>query len=135
MNKTLITENINTCIIIFNNLAEETIDIAQFIDNNYFSQKKVEEITKKMNSYRIEEMKLEREFIKKVVNHIEFTNTGKEVSNNGSLYELFKSSVFNINLAIYYIDKKEEQSIVDFLINLLYEKYINESFFYLPQLW
>ena len=53
----------------------------------------------------------------------------------GSLLELFNSSQFNINLLIYYLDKREEQGISDTLVNLMYKNYINESFFYLPQLW
>jgi hypothetical protein len=109
------------------------LNINQYIDTHFFSQKKVEEITKKVNSQRLEEIKLEREFIKKVVNHIEL-NYGKD-GNNGSLYDLFKSQVFNINLVIYYLDKKEETGIFDTLINILYERFINESFFFLPQLW
>jgi hypothetical protein len=80
----------------------------------------------------MEEMRLEREIVKKVAGHIEL-NDKKE--KNGSLYDLFSSSVFNINLVIYYLDKKEEPGIIDMLINLLYEKFINESFFYLPQIW
>lgn len=59
----------------------------------------------------------------------------KKIPFLGSLLELFYSNQFNIHLLIYYLDRREEQGIIDTLINLMYDRYINESFFYLPQLW
>jgi hypothetical protein len=131
MNKNLVHSNSNGGTT--NENEDENINIELYLENHYFSQKKVEEITKKVYSVRMEEMKLEREFTKKVACHIDFVGDKKD--NNGSLYELFSSTVFNINLVIYYLDKKDEPGIIDTLINLLYGKFINESFFYLPQLW
>jgi hypothetical protein len=59
----------------------------------------------------------------------------KKIPFLGSLLELFNSSQFSIHMLIYYLDRREEQGIIDTLINLMYKRYINESFFYLPQLW
>lgn len=52
----------------------------------------------------------------------------------GSLYNLFDSQYFDIHLLLYYLDKKDEQGIVDVLMNIMNKKFINESFFYIPQL-
>lgn len=53
----------------------------------------------------------------------------------GSLYNLFDSFLFDIHFLICYLDKIDNQGIADTLMNLMYKKFINESFFYLPQLW
>ena len=53
----------------------------------------------------------------------------------GSLFYLFDSFLFDIHLLMCYIDKIDTQGITDTLVNLMYKKFINESFFYLPQLW
>lgn len=47
---------------------------------------------------------------------------------------LFISDLFDINLLICYLDKKEDQGSIDYLVNKLHEKFINESYFYIPQL-
>ena len=53
---------------------------------------------------------------------------------NGSLYELFTSEYFTIEFLIDYLIHKEDIYIVDFCTNLLYEKFINNTYYYLPQL-
>jgi len=57
-----------------------------------------------------------------------------EKSNLGSLYELFNNEYFTFEKLLYYLNTKEEIGIIDYLINLMYSKFINESFFYIPQL-
>lgn len=53
----------------------------------------------------------------------------------GSLCSLFLSEYFTIDMAMEYLQKKEDKGTIDFLVNLLFtEKYIDYSFFYLPQL-
>ena len=54
--------------------------------------------------------------------------------NNGVLYEFFYSDKFNIDLLIIYLHKENNITIIDTLIELMYQKYINQSLFYLPQL-
>ncbi len=61
------------------------------------------------------------------------SNKKKKV-NNGNLYELFYSDIFNIDLLIIYLNKENNITIIDTLIELMYKKYINQSLFYLPQL-
>ena len=58
----------------------------------------------------------------------------KKKINNGALYEYFYSEKFNIDLLIIYLNKINNIAIIDTLIELMYEKYINQSLFYLPQL-
>jgi phosphatidylinositol 4-kinase B len=60
----------------------------------------------------------------------------EEKPNNwlGSLYNLFNSEYFDVHLLLYYLDKKDEQGIVDVLMNIMNKNFINESFFYIPQL-
>ena len=75
------------------------------------------------------------EIIKKIEKNIKFLK--KENKNNlGSLYELISGKdVFDINLLLYYLDVKEEVSIIDILVNKLYEdQYKDKIIFYLPQI-
>jgi hypothetical protein len=53
----------------------------------------------------------------------------------GSLYNLFDSLFFDIHFLICYLDKNDNEGIIDTLVNIMYKRFINESFFYLPQLW
>jgi hypothetical protein len=53
---------------------------------------------------------------------------------NGSLYELFTSELFTMDFLIDYLIHKEEIFIIDFITNLLYEKFKNNTYYYLPQL-
>ena len=62
------------------------------------------------------------------------TNIIKKKINNGLLYEFFYSDKFNIDSLIIQLNKQSKPSIIDTLIELVYQKYINESLFYLPQL-
>ena len=51
-----------------------------------------------------------------------------------SLYNLFHNKNFNIDSLIFYITKQQNQCIIDELVNLIYTKYQNDSFFYILQL-
>ena len=53
---------------------------------------------------------------------------------NGSLYDLFTSELFTMDFLIDYLIHKEETFIIDFITNLLYEKFKNNTYYYLPQL-
>ena len=53
---------------------------------------------------------------------------------NGSLYELFTSEYFTMDFLIDYLIHREEIFIIDFTINLLYDKFKNNTYYYLPQL-
>lgn len=73
--------------------------------------------------------------IKKISKKIEVITTGEYRKNNcGSLYELFQSDYFDMNLLVCYLDKKDEVGVVDTLVNIMFRRYINESFFYIPQI-
>ena len=53
---------------------------------------------------------------------------------NRSLYDLFCSELFTIELLLDYLIHKEDQNIIDFLIDLLYKRFQNNILYYLPQL-
>ena len=51
-----------------------------------------------------------------------------------SLYESFCSELFSIELLLDYLIHKEDQNIIDFLVDLLYKRFQNDMLYYLPQL-
>lgn len=54
--------------------------------------------------------------------------------NNRSLYELFCSELFTIELLLDYLIHKEDPNIIDFLIDILYNRFQDNILYYLPQL-
>ena len=58
----------------------------------------------------------------------------KKNNENKNLYNFFKSQEFSIDLLMVHLNKQTRISIIDTLVELMYKKYINQSFFYLPQL-
>ena len=81
-------------------------------------------------------MKIEKKIIEKISSHIETENSIEKYNKtNGSLYSLFENQYFDMNFVIFYLEKYNESGIIDNLVNIMYERFINESFFYLPQLW
>ena len=50
------------------------------------------------------------------------------------LTQLFFSDTFTIDTLLYYIEKKSSPSVVDMLVNLLSQRYLKETLFYLPEL-
>ena len=53
---------------------------------------------------------------------------------NRSLYELFCSELFSIELLLDYLIHKEDPNIIDFLVDILYNRFQNNILYYLPQL-
>ena len=53
---------------------------------------------------------------------------------NRSLYELFCSDLFTIELLLDYLIHKEDPNIIDFLIDILYNRFQDNILYYLPQL-
>ena len=51
-----------------------------------------------------------------------------------SLYNLIKCDYFDTAMLIRYLHEKDEIGILDLLINTMYEKHIDKSYFYVPQL-
>ena len=51
-----------------------------------------------------------------------------------SILNYFSSENFNIHQLVYNLGHRQEKGITDFLMNLMSEKLINQSFYYLPQL-
>ena len=105
--------------------------------SSFFSHQKAEEARMKYNSYRTILRKKQLKVVGKIASLIECEksdeNEGKK--NNGSLYRLFDSGYFDMDFVMFYLEKHEENGILDTLINFIYEKFINDSVFYLPQLW
>lgn len=60
--------------------------------------------------------------------------TNKKYYNNDSLYNLLNSECFDMNLVMYYLSIKDESTIIDVLVNIIYSKCIDQSLFYIPQL-
>jgi hypothetical protein len=76
-----------------------------------------------------------KRFIKRLIQSMKLDTNGEKKENDcGSLFRLINSEYFDIHMLICYLDKKEEPGIIDNLINLTHSKFINESFFYIPQL-
>ena len=53
---------------------------------------------------------------------------------NKSLYELFCSDLFTIELLLDYLIHKEDPNIIDFLMDVLYNRFQDNILYYLPQL-
>ena len=53
---------------------------------------------------------------------------------DSNLFEITTSHFFTINELITQLEKAKDISIIDYMVNLMHEKYLNESFFYLSQL-
>lgn len=58
----------------------------------------------------------------------------KKKNFQGSLYNLFFSPYFNLDLLIYYLFSRENAGIVDTLVNLINIRFMNQTFFYIPQI-
>lgn len=107
---------------------------------NFFSKEKAEEISRQNNMLRLKETQKINSIILKALPHMSTdleivrARTRKHSLNNGSLYKMFISDVFTMDMVMIYLDLKKEKTIIDTLINLMYSKYIHQSFFYLPQL-
>lgn len=117
---------------------EDKFELGKFIINEFFSPQKTDEINKRLQKSKEEVYKIEVEIIKRISGKIYLNANNKPESKKvakGSLYDLFDSDFFSIHLLVCYLDKKDDIGIVDTLVNLIYKKYVNDSFFYLPQIW
>lgn len=75
--------------------------------------------------------------VEKIASQIECDKENEKEGNinNGSLFRLFESDYFDMDFVLFYLEKHEENGILDNLINIIYQRFINDSIFYLPQLW
>lgn len=64
---------------------------------------------------------------------LELPSTSKPISTD-SLYRMITSDYFNIHLTVEYLDRHEEAGVIDQLINSMYDKFVDNSLFYVPQL-
>ena len=53
---------------------------------------------------------------------------------NRSLYELFTSELFTIELLLDYLIHKDDKNMIDFLVDILYNRFQENILYYLPQL-
>lgn len=65
---------------------------------------------------------------------VEYNIPKKNKLYRGSLYDLFKSDMFTIHHLINYMDKFSDSAVFDCLVNEIYERFLNQCYFYLPQL-
>lgn len=119
------------------NISEEEFNINDYMINCFFSQQKAEEARMKLHSFKLQQRKIEFKIVEKISSNIELDSSHeKDIhKTNGSLYSLFKNEYFNMNFVMFYLDKNEDTGIIDVLINLIYDRFINASVFYIPQLW
>jgi predicted DNA-binding antitoxin AbrB/MazE fold protein len=127
---------------------DDNFNMDDHMIDRFFTQEKADEMFKKINSMKIEERKLEKEFLSKVTSHIQILSSQCDIRNEikeedienikinktGSLYSMFTNQYFDINLLIHYIEKYDEYGYLDTLINIMHQRFINDSIFFLPQL-
>lgn len=121
------------------NLSIDEFNLNDHMINSFFSHSKAEDAKLKLLLFKKEQRKKDFLIVKNISEDIYFEdedvyNNNKKL-NNGSLYELFTNKYFDINFLLNYIDKYENQGIFDSLINVVYERFIDDSVFFLPQLW
>ena len=143
---------------IFSNRAEcdhidnsnDTFKLSEHMKPNFFNSELAEELMHKQNLANYNERKKLNDlifkslpFMKKLSkNNIEIENENENDSkklrkkslNNGKFYNYLISDAFDIDLILIYLDNKNDESIIDILINKIYSKFIHQSLFYLPQL-
>ena len=120
----------------------DNFNIREYLIGNFFSSEKANELQRKENL----EHKKERDELNKVIKNVlphmkreeeipsEINSRRKRSLNNGSLYNMFMSEFFGMNMVLIYLDSREENTIIDTLINLMYKSYVHQSLFYIPQL-
>ena len=142
---------------IFSNRAEcdhidnsnDTFKLSEHMKPNFFNSELAEELMHKQNLANYNERKKLNElifkslpFMKKLTKNKNIENENENDSiknrkkslNNGKFYNYLISDVFEIDLILIYIDNFNDESIIDVLINKIYQKFIHQSLFYLPQL-
>ena len=103
-------------------------------EKEFLSSEKKEDVTKKVYSSNSNLIMVDqnKKFINLLTKKMQYKYNSKK--RNGSLYELFTSEYFTMDFIIDYLIHKEDIYIIDFLVNLLYEKYRDDTYYYLPQL-
>ncbi len=105
------------------------------IEKEFNSSENKNEILKRQNftsNTNLNIVELNKKYIELLTKKMHYKYNSKQ--RNGSLYELFTSEYFTMDFLIDYLIHKEDTFIIDFVINLLYEKYKNDTYYYLPQL-
>ena len=120
----------------------DNFNIREYLIENFFSSEKANELQRKENlEHKKERVELNK-VIKNVLPHMkreeeipsEINSRRKRSLYNGSLYNMFMSEFFGMNMVLIYLDSREENTIIDTLINLMYKSYVHQSLFYIPQL-
>lgn len=85
----------------------------------------------------MQQRKIEWKIIDKISHNVEIEKINERdvIKTCGSLYSLFNSQYFDMNFILYYLEKNDDVGITDMLINKIYERFVNDSVFYIPQLW
>ena len=118
---------------------EVKFNLDDFIVDDFFGNEKAIKLRKEENEiHQIERDKIFSHFMQVVkwLKKISDKEEGNIIEENEkkNLYDFIKSDEFNIDLLMVYLHKQNKISIIDTLVQLMYDKFINQSFFYLPQL-
>ena len=117
---------------------EGNFNLNDFIEEDFFNNEKAIKLRKEENIINEKErdkifsnFMLVVKWLEKIPNKEEEKDKNKKEKN---LYDFFYSEEFNIDSLMVHLNKHNKISIIDTLVDLMYKKYINQSFFYLPQL-
>ena len=118
---------------------EVKFNLDDFIVDDFFGNEKAIKLRKEENEiHQIERDKIFSHFMQVVkwLKKVSDKEEGNIIEENKkkNLYDFIKSDEFNIDLLMVYLHKQNKISIIDTLVQLMYDKFINQSFFYLPQL-
>ena len=117
---------------------EGNFNLNDFIEEDFFNNEKAIKLRKEENIINEKErdkifsnFMLVVKWLEKIPKNEEEKDKNKKEKN---LYDFFYSEEFNIDSLMVHLNKHNKISIIDTLVDLMYKKYINQSFFYLPQL-
>ena len=117
---------------------EGNFNLNDFIEEDFFNNEKAIKLRKEENIINEKErdkifsnFMLVVKWLEKIPNKEEEKDKNKKEKN---LYDFFYSEEFNIDSLMVHLNKHNKITIIDTLVDLMYKKYINQSFFYLPQL-
>ena len=118
---------------------EDKFNLKDFMVDDFFNNEKAIKLRKEENIINEKERDKIFSHFMLVVKWLERVSKNEEeekdkTDKNKTLYEFFTSEEFNIDSLMVHLNKHSKISIIDTLVQLMYNKYINQSFFYLPQL-
>ena len=116
---------------------ESNFNLNDFMVEDFFNNEKAKKLRKEENIIHEKERdKIFSNFmlVIKWLKKEPSTEEKNVINNENNLYDLFKSEEFTIDSLMIHLHKQNKISIIDTLIELMYEKFIDQSFFYLPQL-